>query len=202
MNHFMQHLKKNIFSGLLAVVPLFLVFIVLRFLYVAIDQNVLNLIDDLIGIRVPGLGLIFITLLLYGIGLFSRNLFGKWFFNFFERIMKKIPIIGTTYQVGKQISTTLSLPEKQVFKKAVLVNYLTKNIYTIGFITGSLKDKNSGEKLYKVFVPTPPNPTSGTMVILKESEIIDPEWSVDEGIRTVISGGIIGPEDITFNPCC
>ncbi len=69
-------------------------------------------------------------------------------------------------------------------------------IYTIGFVTGSMVNINSGEKLLKVFIPTPPNPLSGTMIILKEQQVIDPGWTIDEAIRTVISAGIIGPKQI------
>ncbi|MGA1824652.1 MAG: DUF502 domain-containing protein [bacterium] len=193
-----KHIKKYFTAGLLAIIPLFLVFIVIRFIYIFIDQNILNYLDNFIGIRIPGLGLLFTILLFYLIGIFFHNLLGKWLLKLFERMTKKIPIIGTTYQVGKQISNTLSLPEKQVFKRVVLVNYLKDDIYTIGFITGSLIDKKSGMKLFKVFIPTPPNPTTGTMIIIHEKEIIEPGWTIDEGIRTVISAGIIGPEDISL----
>ncbi|MCF7859075.1 MAG: DUF502 domain-containing protein [Candidatus Cloacimonetes bacterium] len=198
MNKVIQHLKKYILAGILAIIPLFLVLIIVRFFYLFIDQNVLDLIDDYIGIRIPGLGLLLTVLLLYFVGLLSRNLFGKWLLNIFERITQKIPIIGTTYQVGKQISNTLSLPEKQVFKKVVLIHYLNDELYTVGFITGSLIEKKSQKILYKIFVPTPPNPTTGTIIIAKETDFIEPGWTIDEGIRTVISAGIIGPKDINL----
>jgi len=198
MKAFISHLRKYIIGGLLSLIPLFLLYIVIRFIYLSIDKNVLNLIDEYIGIRIPGLGILFTLLLLYLIGLFTNNIFVKWLLSRFEKVINKIPIIGATYQVGRQISSTLSLPEKQVFKKVVLVNYLKDDIYTIGFITGSLIDKHTNSKLYKVFIPTPPNPTTGTMIILKEDQIYDPGWSVDEGIRTVISAGIIGPQEIQY----
>ncbi len=198
MNSTLLHLRRYIVTGSLAVIPLFLVYLVVRFIYLFIDQNVMNLIDNFIGMRIPGLGLLITVLILYLVGLFSRNMFGKWVFTIFERITQKIPIIGTTYQVGKQISNTLSLPEKQVFKKVVLVNYLKEDIYTIGFITGSLNVKETEELLYKVFIPTPPNPTTGFIVIVKATEVLDPGWTIDEGIRTVISAGIIGPQDINL----
>lgn len=111
--------------------------------------------------------------------------------------MSRIPLINTTYQIGKQLSDTLALPEKHVFRKVVLVDYLKPGIWTIGFVTGTVIDrKNNNEKLLKVFVPTPPNPTSGTMVVVKESETRDPGWTVEEAMKAVISGGIIGPSEI------
>jgi uncharacterized membrane protein len=104
--------------------------------------------------------------------------------------------------VGKQLADTLALPDKQAFKRAVLVDYLKPGIWTIGFVTGKIigkiiDRKNNDEVLLKVFVPTPPNPTSGTMVVVKESETRDPGWTIEEAIRAVVSGGIIGPKEIT-----
>jgi uncharacterized membrane protein len=198
MKKFVSHLRKFIAGGILSLVPLFLVYLVVRFIYLSIDKTVLNLIDEYIGIRIPGLGIIFTLLFLYVIGIFTGNLFGKWLLNKLEKVTTRIPIIGTIYQVGKQISYTISLPEKQVFQKVVLVNYFKEDIYTIGFITGILIDRKTKEKLYKVFVPMPPIPTTGTMLILKESQIHDPGWTVDEGLRTVVSAGIIGPQEIQY----
>jgi len=103
---------------------------------------------------------------------------------------------GTIYKVGRQLATTLSLPETKVFKRAVLVEYLKPGIWTIGFVTGKVIDKtHDGEVLLKVFVPTPPNPTSGTVVV-RESETRDPGWSVEEALKSVISAGVIGPAEI------
>ena len=114
-----------------------------------------------------------------------------------EEVTKRLPFIKTTYQVGKQLADSLSLPEKQVFKRAVLVDYLKPGIWTIGFVTGTVIDrKNNDEVLLKVFVPTPPNPTSGTMVVVRESETRDPGWTIEDAIRAVVSGGIIGPNEI------
>jgi uncharacterized membrane protein len=134
---------------------------------------------------------------LYTLGLLASNVVGKRLFGLLERMTNYIPLIKTTYRVGQQLGKTLSLPEKQVFKKAVLVDYLKPGIWTIGFVTGEVIDtKNNNEKLLKVFVPTPPNPTSGTMVVVRESETRDPGWTIEEAINAVISGGIIGPEEL------
>jgi uncharacterized membrane protein len=93
------------------------------------------------------------------------------------------------------LGVTLSLPERQVFKKAVLVDYLKPGIWTIGFVTGAVVDsRNNNEKFLKVFVPTPPNPMSGTMILVRESNTRDPGWSIEEALNAVLSGGILGPE--------
>lgn len=158
----------------------------------------MGIVERISGFTFPGLGILLVLAALYLLGLVASNVMGKQIFTFVEWITNRIPLIKTTYQVGKQLTTTLSLPEKQVFKRAVLVEYLKPGIWTISFVTGTITDrKNPSEQLLKVFVPTPPNPTSGTMVVVKESQIRDPGWSIDEALKAVISGGIIGPTEIT-----
>lgn len=191
------HLKKYIFQGLLAIIPIALSFFVLRFIYVVIDKRVTGMIDQFIGFSIPGLGIFLLLMLLYLVGLIASNVAGKQFINFIERVTNRIPIIRTTYQVGKQLSSTISLPEKHVFKRVVLVDYLMPGIWTIGFVTGTVVDRrNNNDPLLKVYIPTPPNPATGTIVIVRESQTRNPGWSIDEALRTVISGGIIGPEEI------
>ncbi len=196
MKNFFKHVQVYIFRGILASIPLGLSYFVLRFFYVVIDKRVMNLLYKYIGFRIPGLGILLILLILYFIGLLASNVIGRSLFTLIERIFSRIPIIKTIYQVGKQLSSTLSLPEKQIFKRVVLVDYFNSGAGTIGFVTGTLVDKKSKEKFLKVFIPTVPNPTSGFIFILKESQTIDPGWSVEQGIKMVISGGIIGPEEI------
>ncbi|MGD8229109.1 MAG: DUF502 domain-containing protein [Desulfobacteraceae bacterium] len=197
MKKLLAHIKKYVFRGLLAVVPLFLTYLAIKLLYTSIDQRAVGLVDRFLGFKFPGLGILLVLVSLYILGLLASNVVGRRLFGLVEKMTNYIPLIKTTYKVGQQVGKTLSLPEKQVFKKAVLVDYLKPGIWTIGFVTGEVIDtKNNNEKLLKVFVPTPPNPTSGTMVVVRESETRDPGWTIEEAINAVISGGIIGPEEL------
>ena len=197
MKAFSLHVKKYVIRGFLAIIPLMLSVLVIRLLYVNIDQRIVRLVDQAIGFSFPGLGIILSLIALYILGMVASNIMGKKTLGLIEKITARLPFIKTTYQVGKQLADTLSLPEKQAFKRAVLVAYLKPGIWTIGFVTGKIIDrKNNDEVLLKVFVPTPPNPISGTMVVVKESETRDPGWTIEEAIRAVVSGGIIGPSEI------
>ncbi|MCR4336817.1 MAG: DUF502 domain-containing protein [Candidatus Omnitrophica bacterium] len=196
MKDFINHAKIYIFRGILAIIPLMLSWFALRFIYVLIDQRASALTDHLGWVRIPGLGLFLVLCTLYFIGLTASNVVGRNFFNLLEGITNRIPLIKTIYQVGKQVSYTLSLPEKQVFQRVVLVDYFKPGVWIIGFVTGTIVKEGTDEKLLKVFIPTVPNPTSGLLVMLRESETIDPEWSVEEAMKTVVSGGIIGPQKI------
>ena len=199
MKHLFSHFKHYVFRGLLAIIPIGLTIFVVRFIYLFIDKQIMELIDQYIGYRIPGLGLFIFIVFLYSAGITTSNVLCKKFFAVIDDIINRIPLVKTTYQVGKQLSTTLSLPEKQIFKKVVLVDYFKPDTWVIGFVTGEIKYEQTGEDLLKIFVPTVPNPTSGFLIFLHRSQVKNPNWSVEEAMKLVISGGIIGPETIMKN---
>ena len=148
MKTFFRHLKKFIFRGLLAIIPLVLSILVIQLLYVDIDKRVVELLDRTIGFSFPGLGIIFSLTALYLLSVIAGNIVGKKLFGLIEEVTERLPFIKTTYQVGKQLADTLSLPEKQVFKIAVLVDYLKPGIWTIGFVTGEVIDGKTKTKYF------------------------------------------------------
>lgn len=197
MKSLFRHIKTYIFRGLLAIIPLTLAFFSVKILYTAIDKRVMEMVEQILGFTFPGLGVLLVLVALYALGLVASNVIGRQIFGLVEGIARRIPLVKTAYQVGKQLAVSLSLPAKQAFKRAVLVEYLKPGMWTIGFVTGTIIDKdNNDETLLKVFVPTPPNPTSGTMVAVKESQTRDPGWSIEEALKSVISAGVIGPTEI------
>lgn len=197
MKSLINHLKTYVLRGVIAIIPLSLTGLVVYIIYISIDRKILLVVRRVLGVSFPGMGIGILLIVLYIAGFISTWVLGKQALNLIEKSMSKIPIINTTYQIGKQLSSTLSLPERQVFKRVVLVDFLKPGIWTVGFVTGEVTDKkNNDEKLLKVYIPTPPNPTSGTMVIVRESETRDPGWTIEQALRSVISGGIIGPEEI------
>jgi uncharacterized membrane protein len=189
-----KHLKTFIFRGFLAIIPLALSYFVLRFLYLAVDQRVARLIEGWLGFNIPGLGIVLVLVILYLLGLAASNWAGRGFFAVIERVSTRIPVIKTIYQLGKQIGAAIGLQEKQAFKKVVMVEHFRPGIWSVGFVTGHVTDAISGERLLKLFIPQGPNPTSGFMVVVKEAQIRELDWSVAEAMNTVISGGLSGPE--------
>lgn len=197
MKNALRHIKTYVLRGLLASIPLVLTCFVVRFLYVTIDQRVMGMVDERIGFRIPGFGVLSLLATLYVFGLVVSNVVGRKVLALIERFTDRIPLVKTTYQIGKQLSATLSLPGNKLFKRAVLVEYLKPGIWVTGFVTGTITDKkNNDERLLKVFIPTPPNPASGVMVIVRESQIRDPGWTIEEAMRVVLSAGVIGPGEI------
>ena len=202
-SQFLKHARMYIFRGILASIPIFLSYLMIQFIYVLVGKQIVEWIGTFIDLNIPGIWfllilivIIFYLVLFYFIGLMASNVVGRQFFNLAEAVSDRIPIVKTIYQVGKQISETLSAPERQAFKKAVLIEAFRSGVWTVGFVTGAFTDAATSQKMLKVFVPTVPNPTSGFLMIANEFEVKDPGWSVDEAIKIIISGGIIGPDQI------
>ncbi len=178
-------------------IPLALSVFAIYLVYNYVDKRVAHLVERAFGFSIPGIGLVTVLLVLYVVGFVATRAVGRQLIQLVDRLTKRIPLIRTTYEVGKQLQNTLSLPEKQLFKRVVLVEYLKPGIWTIGFVTGSVVDhRHGGTTLLKVFIPTPPNPTSGTMVLVREDMTTDPGWTIEEALKAVVSGGIIGPTDM------
>lgn len=197
MGTIVKHIRTFIFRGLLVSIPFALSILAVHFFYTSIDQRVLDLLDEQVGIRFPGLGILLLLMMLYALGFVTSNVIGRRFLGLVERITSRIPLIKTTYQIGKQVSDTFSMSERQVFQKAVLVECVKPGIWTAGFVTGSVIDRaNGGETLLKVYVPTPPNPASGNVLLVREQDTRDPGWTIEEALKMVISAGVIGPKEV------
>ena len=135
-------------------------------------------------------GFILTVVLIYFLG-FILSITGRRFFEKIEQgLFFKIPIFSTIYKTIKQIVESVSNPDKNSFKKVVMVEFPRKDIWTLGFVTGESKDKNDLE-YYHVIVPTTPNPTSAFLLFILKTEVKETDISIDEGIRTIISGGVL-----------
>jgi uncharacterized membrane protein len=192
----LKHLKTHIFRGLLAVIPIGLCYLVVRFFYLAVDSRISGLINRRLGFRIPGLGILLVLIALYLLGLAASNWAGRRAFGLVDLITTRIPLIKTVYTLGKQLADALSLPDRGAFKRVVLVEHFRPGVWSVGFVTAGLKDRDSGDDLVRVFIPTAPNPTSGFVVLLRASQVKKVDWSAAEAMNSIISGGMVGPEEI------
>ena len=196
MTRIFRHLKTAVFRGFLVLLPLALSFIVLRFLYLAVDQRVAGLLEKRIGKNIPGLGFLLVLVTLYLLGLIASNLVGRRFFAGVDRISGRVPLVRTTYKLGKQLGNAFSTPGSGHLKRVVLVEQFRPGVWSVGFVTGHMTDGRTGEKLVRLFLPQGPNPTSGFMIIVREAEVRPIDWTVPEAMNAIISGGISGPDQI------
>lgn len=133
-------------------------------------------------------------------GLMVGNFLGKKLVEIYESILARIPLVNTIYNASRQIVQSILAAEGNSFRKVVLVEYPRKGIYSVGFVTGTsaqeVQEKTS-EKTSVVFIPTTPNPTSGFLIAVPESEMTELKMSVEEGIKFIVSLGMVSP---TVNP--
>ena len=193
MSHVFKHLRGKIVAGLVTVAPILATVWILTVLFNFFDGFAAPLLDSLLPIHIPGLGVIIALIFMYLLGILVTNLLGKKIVSIGEAILRKIPLANTIYGTAKQITQSVSGASNKAFKKAVLINYPRPGLWTIAFVTGDSIDGN-GVSYYHLFVPTTPHPTSGVMVIIPQDDVIDSNLTVEEALKTIISGGMLGPK--------
>ena len=203
-----QDLKNDLIAGLLVVIPLattiWLSTVVSRFVlafltsipkqlnpFITLNPLLLDLINLALGLTVPLLGILLI-------GLMARNFVGRWLLEFGEGTLSRIPFAGSVYKTLKQLLETFLRDNSTRFRRVVLVEYPREGLFSVGFVTGlvgpSLQPELN-EPLLSVFIPTAPNPTTGWYTLVPESSVKDLNISVEDAFRTIISAGIVNPDD-------
>lgn len=198
----MSHLRKYLLTGLLIWVPLIITLWVLHLVVGTLDQVVQLLPpawqpENVIGRRIPGLGVVITATVLLVSGMIAANVIGNRLLRFWDDILKRIPFFNTIYSSVKQVSDTLLAGNGQAFRKALLVRYPHHDTWTIAFLTGTpsgeVAQQLGGEEHVSVYVPTTPNPTSGYFLIVPRRDTRELAMSVDEALKYVISMGVVAP---------
>ena len=136
-------------------------------------------------------------LLITALGRLARNYIGKRFIGLADSLLLRVPLLNKIYSTLKQVNAAFSSSKKSAFKTVVLVEFPSKGMYSIGFLTSEQHaevEQKTGEKVVCVFVPTTPNPTSGFLVLVPKDKVTRLEMSVADAIRFIISLGAVSPE--------
>ena len=205
----MAAVRRWLLAGLLVLVPLAITVWVLDWIVGTLDQTLQILPrswqpDRLIGFHVPGFGVLLAVAIVLLIGAVASNFLGRRLVGWWDALLGRIPIVRSIYSSVKQVSDTLFSENGNAFRKALLVQWPREGVWTIGFQTGTpggdVVNHLDGEYL-SVYVPTTPNPTGGYFVMLKKSDCIELDMSVDEALTYVISMGVVAPgTPATFKP--
>lgn len=192
----MGNLKKYFIAGLFTVLPVAATAYVLNWLFHIADDFSGDFVALFTGTRIKGLGLLVTVLIVLIAGFFTTNVLGRTLLSYGEAVIDKTPIAGAIYRTVKQILEAFGGEEKNAFQRVVLIEYPRKGIYALAFVTGvstgEVQEKTE-EKIVNLFVPTTPNPTSGFLLLIPEEDLIPLEMSVEDGIKMIISGGVITP---------
>jgi len=200
---FGRHLRARLVSGLLVLIPLAVTLFILSLLFSSLTSFARPVMRPWVG-ELPEYVLTLIALfvtvmLLYFVGLVTNHIVGRRLIHWGEALLMKLPIVKSVYSASKQVVETFSSSTKAAFKAVVLVGFPHKGSLAVGFITGSILDPE-GKTLYNVFVATTPNPTTGFLVIYPADEVIFTDISVEDGIKMIVSGGMLAPKAYQVRP--
>ena len=207
-------LQRLFLTGLLTLLPIWLTWVVVKFVFVLLS----DISRPLIGPGLQGLaegeptlawlvqpwvqnGIALLATL--GVillsGVMARRVFGQRVLRWIEALIQKIPFASTIYGSARQLLDILQTKPDGT-QRVVLVDFPHTEMKSIGFVTRVLKEQGSGRELAAVYVPTTPNPTSGYLEIVPVEKITPTDWTVDQAMAFIISGGAVSPESIPFTP--
>lgn len=200
----MAAVRRWLLAGLLVLVPLIITVWVLNWVIGTLDQTLQILPeqwqpDRLLGIHIPGFGVLLALLIVLLIGAIASNFMGRRLLSWWNSLLGRIPIVRSIYSSVKQVSDTLFSENGNAFRKALLVQWPRPGVWTIAFQTGTPGGDvltHLGEDYLSVYVPTTPNPTGGYFVMLKRSDCVELAMTVDEALTYVISMGVVAPAPV------
>lgn len=201
----MSALRKWFIAGLLVIVPLVITLGVLNWIISMLDQTLAILPetwqpDRLLGVHIPGFGVILTLVILLGVGGIASNFIGRKLVGWGDSLVRRIPVVRSIYSSVKQVSDTVFSDSGNAFRKAVLVQWPREGVWTVAFVTGTPNGEVAAllrDDYVSVFVPTTPNPTGGYFVLVRKSECIELDMSVDAALKYIVSMGVVAPPDIT-----
>jgi uncharacterized membrane protein len=199
--------KKYLLTGLLVWVPLGITLWVLNLLISTLDRTLTLLPsqwhpDELLGIHIPGLGVILTAVVVIGTGLLVRNVFGQRLLTYWDGMLRRIPFVNAIYNSVKQVSDTLLSENGNAFRKVLLVRYPHPEAWSLAFQTSvpsEVTRRLDGEYL-GVFIPTTPSPVNGFYFYVKKSETIELDISVDSAFKAIISMGVVTTPETIAHP--
>jgi uncharacterized membrane protein len=208
------HLQRLFLTGLLTLLPIWLTWVVVKFVFLLLS----DISQPLIGpglqrlaasdrafswLAAPwvqtGLALLATLAVILLSGVMARRVFGQRMLRWFEALVKRIPFANIIYGSARQLLDILQTKPDGT-QRVVLVDFPHTEMKSIGFVTRVLKEQGTGRELAAVYVPTTPNPTSGYLEIVPVEKITPTDWTVDQAMSFIISGGAVSPESIPFSP--
>jgi uncharacterized membrane protein len=181
--------------GLIIIIPLVVTIWVLVWVFDLLDGMLAPILEWAFGHPVPGLSFAIIITSVVLIGYFGIKFGRRKAFDFFERNVIKIPVVGTIYGSARQILDSFTTTSSSRFLEVIFMEFPRKGIYTVGLVTSEVKDRE-GKKVLNAFIPTAPNPTSGFLQIVPEADVIRTSMSVSDAMKLIISAGEVSRGDI------
>jgi len=199
---FGRWIRTRLLVGFMVAFPLVVTIFFARFFFGLLDRWFRPISERLVGEQLIGVGLVLSLLTLLVLGVLATNVLGGRLLHFFEKLLSGIPLLSPIYQGARQITEAIQIHEATEFQRVVLLPFPNQNVRSLGFVTRDFPAPTafSGEPSSLVFVPTTPNPTSGYLVVAKHEDLTVLDMSVEEGVKLVISGGLLTPTHLLRSP--
>ncbi len=205
--------RKYILAGVLIIMPIWVTWLIFAFLLELLTNlggPLVNWFSTRIRPYVPSLSewlvnpwfqsvvaVILILAALYVLGWLATKMIGRRLIALFDALMDRIPLVHTIYGSVKTFIAALQQKPDGV-QRVVLIDFPSPEMKTVGFVTRTLVDDDTGKELAVVYVPTTPNPTSGYLEIVPLDKVTSTNWTMDEAMTFIISGGAVAPESMNF----
>ena len=199
-----RRIRTYFLTGIIVTGPIgitiYLVWLIIAF----IDNRITPLIPDrynpefYLPFNIPGLGLVVVLVGLTLVGFISVHFLGRTFFRIGENLVNRMPVVRSVYGALKQIFETVLAQSSTSFREVVLVEYPRRGLWALAFVTSVTKgevQRLTEKDVVNIFLPTTPNPTSGFLLFVPRNDLISLNMTVEEGIKMVISGGLVTPDD-------
>ncbi|MBW2260428.1 MAG: DUF502 domain-containing protein [Deltaproteobacteria bacterium] len=207
-------LRTSFVTGLVVILPLFITFLLLRIvtgylrsslhgtfhalfkLVAGADLAASPYYDAVETILLFAIGLPIVLLFILFVGWLARQYIGQRILRSGEVVLKRIPLIGGIYDAVKELVNTIFMRGSSAYRSVVLVEYPRPGVWVLGFVTALSRgevQRRTEKEVQGIFVPTTPNPTSGFLIYVPREELVPLDMSVEEGIKLVISGGVVEP---------
>ncbi len=206
-------LQRYLFAGVLTVIPIWITWVVFGFvlrqlsrfgtpwvraLSRGVEQQAPALAQLLLEPWFQSAMAVLVTLIaLVLLGWAASRVAGRRILGFFDRLMHRIPMVQTIYGGTKKLLLALEQKPESV-QRVVLIEFPTPEMKAVGFVTRVLRDDATGEEIAAVYVPTTPNPTSGYLELVPVNRLVPTDWTMDQAMSFIISGGAVAPEQITY----
>ena len=205
----MKQFGQQVIGGVITIIPLWITWLVVEFVFrklQAIGGPIVLSIKDALSAMFPEfatqiswplaeklLAIVLTLAILYAVGRAVNHVFGRRLIGLVDSTLAKVPLVKTVHGgVRKLIATLQGTPGGK--QNVVLINFPSEEMKTVGFLTKTMKDHNTGQNLAIVYVPTTPNPTSGYIEIVPMDRVVETDWTVDEAMNFIVSAGVIAPE--------
>jgi len=206
--------RKYIVTGLLTALPIWVTWLIVKFVLDLLKDTgrpVVNWLANSFEPQAPWLAkllgsgwfqsilaVIVVVLALYLLGWAATRVFGRRMIKWFDSLMERIPLVTRIYGAVKKLLASMQQKPDGV-QRVVLIDFPTPEMKAVGLVTQTLTDSDTGATLAAVYVPTTPNPTSGYLEIVPLEKVISTNWSVDEAMSFIVSGGAVAPKKMNYS---